>query len=313
MSVGRIPRRRIRRRRVLGRRVLGRRIRRHRIRRRRIPRHRIRRRRVRRAVLVGRRCRRAAAERSPGRGRAGFPVWCRCRRRDRHGRRAAHEPATIWRIPRRAPSRRAKWISNATTRPPKGGSRGAGEAAGVEETKSVAESLAAGVGGLSVAGGPATVSVPPAASAAGVAAAVPIPNALLGAAVVPSGAVSGAAVGSPGWRPGQLISIFISDGTAERPDAGLLIGNGYSFDALSCSGSAACDGGRGGLLAGAGGNGFNGGSGGSAGWFGAPGRGGDAAAGCVGCAGGNGGAAGLFGSRAKYTAPQTLMVFNRIG
>ena len=58
-------------------------------------------------------------------------------------------------------------------------------------------------------------------------------------------------------------------------------------------------------MAGAGGNGFNGGSGGSAGWFGAPGRGGDAAAGCVGCAGGNGGAAGLFGSRAKYTAPQT--------
>jgi ABC-2 type transport system ATP-binding protein len=124
---------------------------------------------------------------------------------------------------------------------PPAGSWSAGEGAGAV---GVSVALApAGGSGLSVAGGPSAVSVPPAASAAGVAAAVPSPNALLGAAVVPSGAVSGAAVGSSGWRPGQLISILFSDGTPEHPDAGLLIGNGYSFDASSCTGSAACDGG----------------------------------------------------------------------
>lgn len=60
------------------------------------------------------------------------------------------------------------------------------------------------------------------------------------------------------WTPGSVISFFISDGTAAHPDAGLLIGNGYSFGPGTCAGSAPCDGGRGGLLFGNGGNGSDG-------------------------------------------------------
>ena len=128
----------------------------------------------------------------------------------------------------------------------------------------------------------------------------PTPNALLGAAAVPVGAVSARAVGVSGWQPGQLVagvvSIFVSDGTAAHPNAGLLVGNGYSFDALSCTGSAVCNGGRAGLLLGNGGAGWNGGSGGDAGLIGAAGRDGDAVSGCSSCTGGHGDAAGLFGT-----------------
>jgi len=78
-----------------------------------------------------------------------------------------------------------------------------------------------------------------------------------------------AALAAPGADPiGALIAVFISDGTAEHPDAGLLIGNGWSAPAGS-----GLNGGRGGLLIG------NGGDGGS----GAPGQ-----------AGGNGGDGGLL-------------------
>jgi len=42
--------------------------------------------------------------------------------------------------------------------------------------------------------------------------------------------------GMAGQRLGGL-SVLFSNGTAQRPDAGLLVGNGYSFDALSCTGS----------------------------------------------------------------------------
>src|SRR5690348_6787918 len=47
---------------------------------------------------------------------------------------------------------------------------------------------------------------------------------------------------------GTLLSTFVSNGTAEHPDAGLLIGNGYQ-------GAPGQDGGRGGLLIGSGGDG----------------------------------------------------------
>ena len=53
---------------------------------------------------------------------------------------------------------------------------------------------------------------------------------------------------------GSIIAIFISDGTIDHPDAGLLIGNGYDGG-----------GGRGGFLIGDGGDGGPGQNGGNAG------------------------------------------------
>jgi len=90
---------------------------------------------------------------------------------------------------------------------------------------------------------------------------------------------------------GSIFSQFFGDGTAENPNGGLLIGNGFSYDAGTCSGVTACAGGDGGLLWGSGGNGWNGGDGGSAGWFGA---GGDGGGGVLGGAGGDGGRGGFF-------------------
>src|SRR5215475_5231299 len=88
-----------------------------------------------------------------------------------------------------------------------------------------------------------------------------------------------------------FIGIFIGNGTAEHPNAGLLIGNGYQ----GADGQA---GGRGGLLIGNGGaggagvagvNGGNGGNGGAAGLFGNGGKGGQGAdATAAGESGGNG-------------------------
>ncbi|MGI9186588.1 MAG: hypothetical protein ACR2J9_03545, partial [Gaiellales bacterium] len=85
---------------------------------------------------------------------------------------------------------------------------------------------------------------------------------------------------------------LFGNGTAAHPDAGILGGNGFSYSALNCKGTAACDGGDGGRLQGNGGNGFNGGDGGDAGWYGAAraGNGGDAVV-----AGGHGGAGGRAG------------------
>ena len=86
---------------------------------------------------------------------------------------------------------------------------------------------------------------------------------------------------------------LFGNGTEDHPDGGILIGNGFSWDGTSCSGSAACVGGNGGLL-GNGGNGWNGGNGGAAGWFGHGGDGGDGTAGASGGSGGAGGLGGLF-------------------
>ena len=102
-----------------------------------------------------------------------------------------------------------------------------------------------------------------------------------------------AAVASAGasatWTPGSILSIFISNGTAAQPNAGLLAGNGFSYDATTCP-TGSCRGGNGGLL-GSGGNGYNGGDGGAAGWVGNGGNGGDA---ITVANGGNGGAGGMF-------------------
>ena len=86
---------------------------------------------------------------------------------------------------------------------------------------------------------------------------------------------------------------LFGNGTAEHPDAGILIGNGYSYTSYAgaCA-MGACNGGDGGLI-GNGGSGFSGGNGGSAGWFGTGGAGGNAVVDTT--AGGNGGKGGLFG------------------
>lgn len=82
--------------------------------------------------------------------------------------------------------------------------------------------------------------------------------------------------------------MFFGNGTADRPDAGMLIGDGFSYDATTCVGQTICNGGKAGLL-GNGGNGYNGGNGGAAGWFGKGGAGGTGLPGQNGGAGGRGG------------------------
>jgi len=99
-------------------------------------------------------------------------------------------------------------------------------------------------------------------------------------AVVPSAAAS-ASKAAPtgnavGWKPGSVISIFISNGTAAQPNAGLLVGNGFSYDSTTCPVGRTCNGGTAGLLFGDGGNGYNAGNGGSAGLWGNGGNGGNA-------------------------------------
>lgn len=109
-------------------------------------------------------------------------------------------------------------------------------------------------------------------------------------------------------EPGPLISIFVSDGTLNNPNAGLLIGNGFSFDADTCP-NGGCDGGRAGLVYGNGGNGWGGGDGGSAGLIG---NGGDASPTArpyfklgVGAPGGNGGNGGLLFGNGGAGGPAT--------
>jgi CubicO group peptidase (beta-lactamase class C family) len=105
-----------------------------------------------------------------------------------------------------------------------------------------------------------------------------------------------AAASAPGapasWRPGSVLRVFVGNGTADNPNAGILLGNGYSYTTYggACT-TGACDGGNGGLI-GNGGDGFAGGNGGAAGWFGSGGNGG--AATTAGGSGGRGGSGGLI-------------------
>jgi hypothetical protein len=93
------------------------------------------------------------------------------------------------------------------------------------------------------------------------------------------------------WQPGSVLRVFVGNGTAENPNAGILLGNGYTYTgyAGACT-SGSCDGGTGGFI-GNGGNGYNGGNGGAAGAFGSGGAGGD---GITAVAGGTGGRGGLI-------------------
>ncbi|MEI8084269.1 MAG: hypothetical protein WCI74_20700, partial [Actinomycetes bacterium] len=102
-------------------------------------------------------------------------------------------------------------------------------------------------------------------------------------------APSAAAIG--GWTPGSILRIFVGNGTADNPNAGILLGNGYDYTSYAgaCT-SGACKGGNGGLI-GNGGSGYAGGNGGAAGWFGTGGAGGAGLS--TGVAGGRGGAGGL--------------------
>ncbi len=102
-------------------------------------------------------------------------------------------------------------------------------------------------------------------------------------AVAPAAAVPAKVQSDP---VGGFVRLFVGDGTADRPDAGILYGNGFSYDALTCP--LSCDGGQAGAV-GNGGNGYGGGSGGAAGWFGNGGKGGDGVAGGDGGQGGDGG------------------------
>ena len=109
----------------------------------------------------------------------------------------------------------------------------------------------------------------------------------------PVGAVVASAGAAATANPiADFVRLFVGSGTAENPNAGVLIGNGYSYMAYggACT-TGACNGGTAGLI-GNGGDGFAGGHGGSAGWFGSGGTGGAATA--VGGTGGRGGAGGLF-------------------
>jgi hypothetical protein len=106
-------------------------------------------------------------------------------------------------------------------------------------------------------------------------------------------AVASTAVGSAANAAADAFWLF-GDGTAEHPNGGVLSGNGFSWNANSCTGTSACTGGNAGIWGGNGGNGFNGGNGGAAGWSG---NGGNGGAGIPGGNGGNGGRGGLiFGS-----------------
>jgi hypothetical protein len=79
--------------------------------------------------------------------------------------------------------------------------------------------------------------------------------------VVSAASASAAALGA--WQPGSILRLFIGDGTAENPNGGVLIGNGYTWTGYAgvCT-TGACTGGNGGLI-GDGGGGYNGGGGGS--------------------------------------------------
>jgi len=99
----------------------------------------------------------------------------------------------------------------------------------------------------------------------------------------PQAGLKAAAAGQ--WQPGSILGIFFGPGTAEHPNGGILIGNGFSWSATTCPAGTVCNGGNGGLI-GNGGSGFNGGNGGSARWFG---KGGDGGAGVITLNGGKGG------------------------
>lgn len=118
------------------------------------------------------------------------------------------------------------------------------------------------------------------------------------AATTSSGEPAAAPTASAAGNPLQdFIGLFIGNGTAEHPNAGLLIGNGYSWTVQTCTQGKPCNGGQAGLLFGNGGNGFNGGNGGRAFLIGNGGAGGVGTVGGPEAAvdGGSGGSGGIGG------------------
>ena len=109
--------------------------------------------------------------------------------------------------------------------------------------------------------------------------------------------IASAAVSAPPTPPANpldtLVRFFIGNGTADNPNAGILIGNGYSWDGTTCGAGVACTGGHGGLI-GNGGDGWNGGNGGAAALFGNGGKGGAGIASVNGGKGGTGGVGGFI-------------------
>lgn len=90
---------------------------------------------------------------------------------------------------------------------------------------------------------------------------------------------------------------LVRDGTACEPDAGPLIGDGFSFDAATCTGGSPCTGGNGGdAAADCVSPDCNGGNGGTGGWHSRGGDGGAAANDGRGGDGGNGGVSGPDGA-----------------
>ena len=67
----------------------------------------------------------------------------------------------------------------------------------------------------------------------------------------PNASATGALTANP---VADLIRVFIGDGTPTNPHGGLLLGNGYSWTALTCASQSPCTGGNGGRI----GNGGNG-------------------------------------------------------
>ncbi|MFZ4372615.1 MAG: hypothetical protein ACOYO2_05235 [Mycobacterium sp.] len=83
---------------------------------------------------------------------------------------------------------------------------------------------------------------------------LPTPYHASGASSSASTAKAAPTSAAVGWQPGSVYSLFISDGSLTHPDAGLMIGNGFSYNADTCP-DGGCNGGRAGHLYGNGGNG----------------------------------------------------------
>ena len=221
--------------------------------------------------------------------------------------------------------------SSASDGPRAGGTKTPRAAANVTRAARGSVSPAAATAATPPSGGAAVSSVKRASRAAAVAprrsatnrtstaAAVDAPEPAVStpaAAQMPSAGASASTASSTGnavgWYPGSVISIFISNGTAANPNAGLLIGNGFSYDAATCLVGSTCNGGRAGFLLGNGGNGYGGGNGGRAFLIG---NGGNAAVGIeyeappetqgAGVPGGNGGNGGLLVGNGGVGGPGT--------
>ena len=50
------------------------------------------------------------------------------------------------------------------------------------------------------------------------------------------------------WQPGSILQALFGNGTEDSPNAGLLVGNGFSYDATTCP-TGSCNGGNAGLIA----------------------------------------------------------------